>query len=425
MPQPKKKDIMPAGTYLVSGPNKQRIEQTFTRERLKHFVEEFDRMKANGNRVPAPYWHDPEAIPVHVDDTENPLRKSRDNGGWWDRLWAEDGRLFGEVVPATDEDEQIIGTKVREVSPWIKSEWTDGKGNVYKDAITHLAMVTHPVVPGQENFLPADKLDKLEQSIAAGICLSITDFIGLAPDDIERVKNTKMSLDETSLIKKALEALRKVNFNLPPDTTEDNILERIVVAGEALAGADGENSGTVDKAPTDAKTKPAPVAMSLGDHMTTHLNADGTLKPHYNADGTLKPGFNADGTPLNTKLSLTPAEAYATEAAKKDLLRRAEAAVASGRTTKAYVDANIIPLINEYQLSIDTATNQLKPQNVDLLMSNIEALPLAQALNGQPVVGGMLGSFVQGTGSPDKGDPQIITEEDADKIVEQMLSTQT
>ena len=129
-----RKEIIRAGTYV-----KDEQEFEVTHSSLKNWVRQFRAMKRNGVKVPIPLSHE--------DDGD-----SDKNQGWVHDLFVEDESLFMtcELI-----GEDAIGTAARaDVSLYSPPSFKDGKGNEYTRPITHVAMTTHPVVPGLGEFVP-------------------------------------------------------------------------------------------------------------------------------------------------------------------------------------------------------------------------------------------------------------------------------
>jgi len=165
MPQTFKKDVIKPGTYWPRGPDGKPYKLDVSLDRIRHWSKETNRLIKNGNNIPMPWVHTKEAVPWLEG---KPRPGAYDNGAYLKRLRVrKDGMLEVELEAGTDEDAEKIGKSVKDVSFFSpQDEWTDGNGRTYKDVFTHLAMVNHPVVVGQENFVPTDGL-------AAGLMLSL------------------------------------------------------------------------------------------------------------------------------------------------------------------------------------------------------------------------------------------------------------
>lgn len=159
------KEIIVPGSYMVPyskiGPDGKEVEELeeveIPEERIDRWVENYDKMIAKGRFAPAPYRHDLSAQPVKVrngkpDAADN---DAANNAGYWAALRKRrDGKLVGLLaVPRGTEHEERVGKSVREVSLLAQPN-VSFDGQQFDDAITHVALVTHPVVGGQmgENF---------------------------------------------------------------------------------------------------------------------------------------------------------------------------------------------------------------------------------------------------------------------------------
>jgi len=135
------KELIRVGTF--THPEK-KFTLKVTPERLAEWSRRFYSMKAAGIKVPVPYGHsyDP-----------------RDNAGFVEEMWVEEGRLMGLLnVPRTD-DAARLGATVADVSVSVNPDFADASGTRYGEVIEHVAMTNYPVVPAQENFKKAKVLD--------------------------------------------------------------------------------------------------------------------------------------------------------------------------------------------------------------------------------------------------------------------------
>jgi len=127
-----RKELIRVGQYVKAATN-QRIN--VTKERLNHWVKTFSQWIANGNKVPIPAMHEREGDPLA-------------NQGWVTSLFIKGNSLYG-IMELFDETLALVS----DVSIAVPNEITDGKGNKYKQPITHVALTTTPVVSGLEDFI--------------------------------------------------------------------------------------------------------------------------------------------------------------------------------------------------------------------------------------------------------------------------------
>lgn len=59
-----KKPIVSAGVFLVGNDQGGRHTEVLTKDRLHHWAKTFGVMKKNGVRIPAPWAHSKDALPV-------------------------------------------------------------------------------------------------------------------------------------------------------------------------------------------------------------------------------------------------------------------------------------------------------------------------------------------------------------------------
>lgn len=375
------KQIIRPGTYLAKKPTGERVQLKVTPERIKAWAARFNQMTEKGLKIPAPWRHDLSAVPTQADTGD-----STRNAGFWKKLWVEDGYLTGELDAPLSGDVEKIGTTVQEVSPYILPEWEDGDGQKWDDAILHIALVTNPIVPRQSNFVEAT-----EPTPALALSFSLDDFVGaVVMADEENVEDTKPEETKTEepkvevktySISDALAILAKVGLALPEDTTADNLVERIIVAGNAVVQSENKDGETGEtKVNPDSKETPAPVTMS-----------------------------HAGAVPAFLKPMVV-----------KDLTNRVGLLVNTGRISQKYADEVLKPNIVGLQLSMDAQGN-LDLGKFGVQLETLEALPENPLLSDITARvpredGGTLMSHEERLPKDYIGSP--LTEEDADKIVD-------
>lgn len=136
------KDVLRVGRWFPEGRNGASGAWTVTRDTLRQLTKNFYRMRREGNRVPWIWEHDGGAK-ERIGDVAD--------------LWVAGDALYARCQ-VTDKAHQFsFGAKTgdetaHEVSVEVSSNWTDGKGNQYDLALTHLAVVINPVVTDQGPF---------------------------------------------------------------------------------------------------------------------------------------------------------------------------------------------------------------------------------------------------------------------------------
>lgn len=409
------KPIVKPGRYSVNRLDGGRGEENFTPERLAGWVKNFRDMRAAGLRVPFPFRHDRQALPTEPgassDPTYNP-EDSRHNGGFWEELYVDgSGELVGVVdVPDSHPDKDKIGTSIQEVSPLVLSDWTDGKGRKWKDAILHIAGVTHPVIPGQENFQPLAASEPLASAMSFALS-------NLLPTTASK------SSGPTGSLATCIEALKMMGIELPPDTTAENLAERLVVACKAIAASRaGENEGPTG----NAQEQPTPIVMAQAV-----LKAAGI---QIVLPDTLPPEPPAP-QPIGSVMAQSPSEiaalALLADNKKQGYKSRIEALVASGRITPAARKEHLDPLVEGFQLSLDPTTHQPVRGPLDLLLAFAESLIPATAMHGglQQIRTTRNGRLVAATGQGFQGshggslteetlDPSLLRKVDGPALIE-------
>ncbi len=150
------KRIIQPGQYTIPRADGSSSQVTIDRPRIQRWAATFETMRKAGLSVPAPWRHDARAVPLRVRGDGRDV-DAYHNAGFWNRLWVDkDGSLIGEVDVPRAEDADRLGKTVTDVSLLACPHWMDGAGNTYQDALTHIALVTHPVVPDKQTFAPSE-----------------------------------------------------------------------------------------------------------------------------------------------------------------------------------------------------------------------------------------------------------------------------
>lgn len=145
-----------------------------------------------------------------------------------DDVIVEDGVLWIAVY-VTPDQAKFLQNPAMKVSVGVWRDWTDGLGNRYKQALIHVAVTDHPVLPGQGPFLK------------------------LANEQKGRTMDFPRLLE-------LINSMLPGNLSLPEDTTEENLVERLDLVIMTLAGGsteptapEGDGSGsTTDSTEEDA-----------------------------------------------------------------------------------------------------------------------------------------------------------------------------
>jgi hypothetical protein len=396
------KKVLKAGRYLVNTlDGKERKEESYSPERLQHFADQYNEMHEAGLKVPSPWSHDQNGPVVKKEDLAN----SKNNAGWWNLFVDKDGDLSGEVDVPLKEDSKRIGTTVKEVSPLIRKKFVDGSGRIWEDVITHVALVTHPIQAGQDEFKPVANAE--EVSIAMSCYLGPLDDEDSSATDPSQDKSGDPKTDNTGdpksepySVTDALKCLRGAGIDLPEDTMPDNLIERIVVACRAIKGKEREDTKNDDPnqvGPNGAKEQPQPIAM--GDTTMTDVQVTKQLESYKNLAQTTVKG---------------------------SLVNRIKSLIDSGRISTAYAKEHLEPLVTGYQLSL-TDDGAVEAGQLELAISLIEKMPVNNYANGNQFFGGpkpaegsaALSIFEEG--NPNLGE-QVVTEGDElDKMVDAQL----
>lgn len=389
MPRFKKKIVSP-GLYRIKNPITNEIrEELVTPERIQHWANEGRRYLQNGNRLPGPWTHiDPQTGAPIIVSANGVLPRSDLNGGFWDRLYTEfdpvDGlSLIGEIEGDGDLNDANtpagkIGRTVKETSIFALPEWTDGKGNTYRDVPLHIALVTHPIQPGQTNFesLPTGSLAIAMSNLVYPLKMANP------PSSIQGSTdppspyssqgnnrpgqtgqgggdpNSPTSAASGADINQVLAALRQCGIDLPDDTNPMNFFERLLVAARQKAVSEGSAGGDLYNQPEGAMTQqPAPVAMATNP------------APVFDFSKITQEVLMSHPVVKSLVESNNQLQELVLSSARAALQTRIAKLLSEGRITEKYATEVLKPLIDGFAMS------QIGKSPVEAVLTALEAAP--------------------------------------------------
>lgn len=406
MPTLPKKIVTP-GQYVVNIPTKEgwkREKQAITPERIQHWVDQFQAMNKAGISIPAPWRHDL-SIGALSDEQKKQLIEreknegSRLNAGFWENLFVDhDASLHGILDVPLDDDYQRVGKTVKETSIYTVPKYVDGNGNEWNDVIYHVALVTHPIETGQENFqrdtqegkvelLPPVTSDVAEESFAVAMSQIV-------------MSTEQPSIDGQTSVQGVVEVLKQFGLVLPNDTVLSNLVERITSIGPAVIAA-RSMSNSAD-----------PMAS-----LKTGVESGKLYEP--------KKGFAMSQTEYKSVDPASPEGKALVGLQTRRITERLTGLVESGRISAEYVKQTVQPMLEgcAMSLTIDDEGN-LGPTSVDHLLTALEAIPAAASLTGKKVKDKTGKVVVGGTAmnlEAPNGDDVEMTEEKAQEIATTVL----
>lgn len=404
-----RKSILPAGTYLVTTPMGTREAKLFDKGYLKTVVENTNKMIESGLRIPAPFKHLKEAVPVSSDIETS----SFDNAGYWDsfELAEENGNsvLVG-IIDAPGESDNMstpagkLQNTIKEVSACIKDKWQDGLGRNWGPCILHGAPVIHPVVPGQDGFSLMHNTYALSAS-------------GLI-DSVEQ--EDSVSIGELSTLLKDV-----VNVFLPTNIEPSKLASMLKVAllQYKLCQDDEEADSEVVETQSLFMSLQEGQKMPISKAAAEELVKLGGINPKTQKPFTLEDFEISDKDPTREyALALTR---QVVDDRKSILRSRIDNLVATGRTTKEHAEKALYPEIDKYELSIGENA-QFQKNVIEYVVDSLEAMPSNKVApstnstynmsNGVPN-----GMDVHNDNNPDPSNIQL-SEEESKAMLQAMLS---
>lgn len=391
-----KKKILPVGKYLVSTSSGRKVVRDFSADYLKTVAENSTKMIEAGLKVPAPFKHLKEAVPV----TEELSDDAYANAGYWEKVWFEDDGLYGELQSTGDPNDNNtpagkLTSTVKEVSACIKDSWTDGLGREWGPSMLHGAPVLHPVVPGQDGF------ELMEEAVA----LSISGMMS---------EPTPMDIAELS------RSLEDNGVYLPPETLLEDLPKVLTIALKQLKLAKTQDPDDTEIAETRSvfmshtgESKVSITAKEAAYLISLNAINPKTSKPFKEEDFDIQPDPREA---INLSLTKTLISDK-----KSTLKKRVENLIETGRTSKEFAESKLYPQIDAYNLSFGTDAT-IEQAAIELLVENLESLDVPNTPEDKKGGDSNL-SMVESIHDPSEGDPGTeFTPEQLDEVVKEMLS---
>jgi hypothetical protein len=341
-----RKTIVKPSVYRVNTKEGKQI-RAVSSEFLKEVQENTKEMMEAGIKVPAPYAHKDEngvyPGPILEQDGETvdaktlkPVVWSSDfNAGFWDKFDLDDTSIAG-VLDSPNDD---IGETIKDTSIYVDPEFTDGLGRTWKNVIRHVALVTNPVEPHQDNFT---KIAEGEHSLA--MSFSMVDEVGgegsvAAPD-----QNNASSGGEVSAIVKLMSD--KFGIEFPGDTSESNFIDRMLTVLTSIPNEEEGDEGFTGK-PKGAQTQSSPVIM---------------------ANENEKVGTGLEKAELLEKRANKLVEGYVFQL-KSNFKDRINALIKKGKIGKEYAEQKLFPAVDALVMSLEDFDDSGESVDTPLQMS--------------------------------------------------------
>jgi len=411
-----KKEILPVGTYSVATAEGFKPRK-FTTKDLRAYATTANKMIKEGSAIPAPFDHTQEAVPINVSSGAAP---SFNNAGYWKRFWVSDetGKptLYGELEAEGDLNKPEtpaykVGKTVKEVSIGARDVYVDGSNRTWKNAILHVALCTHPRVKNQENF----ELTASDQIF----CMSYLD----EQEDV--ISNQNLS-DLISKLKTV------AGICIPGSTNASNLAHHLTIALDQLALSNGEGDSHTEKIEPTPVFLSTEVDMKLSKEQAESIVKSGAINPATKkafaledfqmsapvADPPKQP--EEKELPEDVKAILMTAKAMGVayvDNIKKMLTEKVQKLVDTGRVTKEYADAALVPQISGYQMSFQNG-EVAKPAVLQVVEA-LESVPALKPDNFQ-----MANSLPGGASIvPPPSSPSELTDDQMKAAVDSLLAS--
>ena len=395
-----KKEILQEGLYVVSDGKGGRAVQLLDRNRFDHWVKQAKAMKDAGLNIPAPDFHDPKAVPGE-------RVGSKSNYGFWEDLTLVDTvDSSGNAVKAmegfldvpNEDDAKKIGTSVRETSIYAVPEFIDGHGNVWKDVLTHIAVVTKPIEPGQKNFIRDN----------GELAISMSQHLPISMSDVPNMVMTDSEVNVDDLY----ELLEKVAGICIPRTSPELMASALLNAlrQKQLSEKNRGAGGTMSKPPEGSELYEVPVVMSNNNDSA----ASAVQKPELTPEIVMSHPAFKNLESQNQGLVKLMANGKKTE------LRNRLDALVKRNLISVEDSKDYLTRIDAIQMSFDGENEPLVPA-VELQIQALEKVKLPASVS--PVVQTGLPHGLVEMANPTPYADGVVDDARADEIVKNLFNT--
>jgi len=232
-----------------------------TKDRIAKMADTANRMLKAGLKIPAPFAHNDEnkIVPKPLANDKEGSWNAAINGGYWKKFEVDpvDGGLVGILeAPGTEEDLNTpagkIGKTIQETSILVLPKWKDGEGRNWEEALWHVALVDgKSVESNQKNFERVE-----DQELALAMSFGMADAVDTS--DANPADQGKNDIASIPKIRELLSS--KLGIDLPDDTSESNVLDRMLTVLTAIKTK--EEEGDMSSQPEGTEAPSSPIAMS-------------------------------------------------------------------------------------------------------------------------------------------------------------------
>jgi hypothetical protein len=349
-----RKNIVKPSVYRVNTKEGKQI-RAVSSEFLKEVCENTREMMAAGIKVPAPYAHknengiypgpvlEQEGKEVDAKTLEPTVWSSDFNAGFWNEFTLDDTSIAG-VLDSSNSD---IGETIKDTSIYVDPEFTDGLGRTWKNVIRHVALVTNPVEPYQDNFT---KIEEGEHALA--MSFSMSDEVGGDPisqvqdspsgEASDKTEANPSGGDVTEIVKLMDE---KFGISFPGDTSDANFLDRLLTVLTSIPNEEEGEDEMLGK-PKGSEVQSSPVIMANENTDDKKLEQAELLEA--------KAQKLLEGYMVQVKSNFTD---------------RINALIKKGKIGKEYAEQKLFPAVEGLAMSLDDIDVEGKFKETPLQMS--------------------------------------------------------
>lgn len=252
------------GRYHVGGGR----FRDFTAKEISDYVNGTKELLAAGHSVPLIFEH---AAPGSDEGSprDNRAAQVKHGAGWLGGVnLGNDGSAL-HVLEVTDADaaRKLADGSIKFTSPELRPTWTDGKGRVFKNIISHVALTHKPRNPDQSKLQPVEE-PALQFSLADLEPIQMSDDAA-DKDPLEKATDNETPADasenpdmptpgaaseEQKQLESCIAFLKTIGVALPANTDASNFMDRLQTGLMTLA--ESKSQAESDAAKDDDESEP-------------------------------------------------------------------------------------------------------------------------------------------------------------------------
>ena len=394
-----RKTIVKPSVYRVNTKEGKQI-RAVSSEFLKEVCGNTKKMMEAGIKIPAPYAHKDEngvypgplleqdGKEVDAKTLEPKVWSSDINAGFWDNFELDEESIAGVLESPNDD----IGETIKDTSIYVDPEFTDGLGRTWKNVIRHVALVTNPVEPYQDNFT---RISEDEHALA--MSFSMADEVGG-----QTTEAPVSSGGDISAIVRLME--EKFGIAFPGNTSDSNFLDRLLTVLTSIPNEEEGEDGLTGK-PKGSEVQSSPIIMA-------------------NENKNTQEDVNVEKAELLEARANKLLTSYVDQL-KQSFTARINALIKKGKIGKDYAEKTLFPAVEGLSMSLEDIDGEGNFSQTPLEMS-LEMLDSTEGLLEDKKVEGdldpELGDLAKVPEDFDSDSKESMSEKEADAVYDRILN---